>query len=88
MGVKENVDLGFIGNFWVVGVEASEQQGGLAEIELPGDGCSWLTMKASVPTYVLFDVIESGLEAVGELVAIDQVSVECRGIEADARVVE
>ena len=88
MGVKENVDLGFRGDFWVVGVEASEQLGGLAEIKLPGDGCSRLTIKASVPTCALFDVIESGLEAVGELVAIDQVSVECRGIEAGARVVE
>ena len=47
-----------------------------------------MTIKASVPTCALFDVIESGLEAVGELVAIDQVSVECRGIEVGARVVD
>ena len=47
-----------------------------------------MTIKASVPTCALFDVIESGLEAVGELVAINQVSVECRGIEAGACVVE
>ena len=40
MGVKENIDLGFKGDFRVVGVEASEQQGGFAEIKLSGDGCS------------------------------------------------
>lgn len=47
-----------------------------------------MTIKASVPTCALFDVVERGLEAMGELVAIDQVSVECRGIEAGASVVE
>ena len=47
-----------------------------------------MTIKASVPTCALFDVVERGLEAMGELVAINQVSVECRGIEAGASVVE
>ena len=47
-----------------------------------------LAIKAGVPTFTMLNVVESGLETMGELVAIYQVSVECRNIEAGARFVE
>ena len=88
MGVKEDVDLGFRGDFGVIVVEAGEEEGGLAEVELPWNGGGRLIVETSVPTGTTFDAIKGGLEAVGELVAVDQISVEGRSVEAGARGVE
>ena len=88
MWVKEDVDLGFGGDFGVIVVEAGEEEGGLAEVELPWNGGGRLIVKTSVPTGTTFDAIKGGLEAVGELVAVDQISVEGRSVEAGARGVE
>ena len=47
-----------------------------------------MNVESGVPTVTAFDIVECSLEAMGELVAIYQVSVECRRIEAGARFVE
>ena len=47
-----------------------------------------MAIEAGVPTFTVLNVVDSGLEATGELVVIYQVSVECCSIEAGSHFVE